>query len=49
MIERLIDKGYAYCAANGDVMYSVRKFPGYGALSGKKLDDLRAGARVAGR
>jgi cysteinyl-tRNA synthetase len=46
MTQTLIDKGYAYAAANGDVMYSVRKFPNYGALSGKKIDDLRAGARV---
>ncbi len=33
MIETLIDKGYAYAADNGDVMYSVRKFPNYGRLS----------------
>jgi cysteinyl-tRNA synthetase len=46
MTQTLIDKGYAYVAANGDVMYSVRKFPSYGALSGKKIDDLRAGSRV---
>ena len=46
MIETLIDKGYAYAAGNGDVMYSVRKFPNYGRLSGKKIDDLRSGARV---
>src|ERR1700683_4181761 len=46
MTRILIEKGYAYVAANGDVMYSVRKFPNYGALSGKKIDDLRAGARV---
>src|ERR1700691_6045894 len=46
MTQTLIDKGYAYVAANGDVMYAVRKFPGYGRLSGKKIDDLRAGARV---
>jgi cysteinyl-tRNA synthetase len=46
MIQTLIDKGYAYAAANGDVMYSVRKFPNYGRLSGKKIDDLRAGSRV---
>src|SRR6202035_5649043 len=42
----LIDKGYAYVAVNGDVIYAVRKFPGYGRLSGKKIDDLRAGSRV---
>jgi len=46
MTQTLIDKGYAYLAADGDVMYSVRKFPQYGALSGKKIDDLRAGSRV---
>jgi cysteinyl-tRNA synthetase len=46
MIQILIDKGFAYAADNGDVMYSVRKFPGYGRLSGKKIDDLRVGSRV---
>jgi len=46
MIQILIDKGFAYPADNGDVMYSVRKFPGYGRLSGKKIDDLRVGSRV---
>ncbi len=46
MIETLIDKGYAYAAADGDVLYAVRRFADYGRLSGKKLDDLRAGARV---
>jgi cysteinyl-tRNA synthetase len=46
MIATLIDKGYAYAAGNGDVMYSVRKFPNYGRLSGKKIDDLRSGSRV---
>jgi cysteinyl-tRNA synthetase len=46
MIQTLIDKGFAYAAANGDVMYSVRKFPNYGQLSRKKIDDLRAGSRV---
>jgi cysteinyl-tRNA synthetase len=46
MIETLIDKGFAYAAVNGDVMYSVRKFPNYGQLSRKKIDDLRAGSRV---
>jgi cysteinyl-tRNA synthetase len=47
MTQTLIDKGYAYVASNGDVMYSVRKFPQYGRLSGKKIDDLRAGSRVS--
>jgi cysteinyl-tRNA synthetase len=46
MTQTLIDKGYAYVAGNGDVMYSVRKFAKYGRLSGKKIDDLRAGSRV---
>ena len=46
MIEALIEKGHAYHAANGDVFYSVRSFNGYGKLSGKSLDDLRAGERV---
>ncbi len=46
MTQTLIDKGYAYVAGNGDVMYSVRKFPQYGRLSGKKIDDLRAGSRI---
>jgi cysteinyl-tRNA synthetase len=46
MISALIEKGYAYAAANGDVYYSVNHFPGYGKLSGKALEDLRAGERV---
>jgi cysteinyl-tRNA synthetase len=46
MIETLVDKGLAYVAGNGDVCYAVRDFPGYGKLSGKSLDDLRAGERV---
>ncbi|MGQ0836065.1 MAG: cysteine--tRNA ligase [Gammaproteobacteria bacterium] len=46
MVQTLIDKGYAYEAGNGDVMYSVAKFEDYGKLSGKRLADLRAGARV---
>ncbi|MHA6845694.1 cysteine--tRNA ligase [Ralstonia syzygii] len=47
MIGRLQDNGLAYQAADGDVNYAVRKFPGYGRLSGKSLEDLRAGERVA--
>ena len=43
----LESKGLAYRGADGDVNFSVRKFPGYGKLSGKSLDDLRAGERVA--
>ncbi|MAK90381.1 MAG: cysteine--tRNA ligase [Oleibacter sp.] len=46
MVETLIEKGFAYAADNGDVYYSVRKFEGYGQLSGKILDELEAGARV---
>ena len=46
MIERLIANGKAYPAANGDVYYAVREFAAYGQLSGKSLDDLRAGERV---
>lgn len=46
MIQILVDKDLAYPAQNGDVYYSVYKFPGYGKLSGKSLDDLRAGERV---
>ena len=46
LIQDLIDKNYAYQAENGDVYYRVRKFVGYGKLSGKSLDDLRAGERV---
>jgi cysteinyl-tRNA synthetase len=46
MVATLIERGYAYVAPNGDVMYSVAKFDGYGRLSGKRLADLRAGARV---
>lgn len=47
MIELLVKKGIAYAAANGDVYYAVHRFPDYGKLSGKSLDDLRAGERVA--
>ena len=46
MVESLVDKEYAYQAANGDVYYDVNKFEHYGTLSGKQLDDLRAGERV---
>jgi cysteinyl-tRNA synthetase len=47
LIDRLRDKGLAYQAASGDVNFAVRKLPGYGKLSGKTLDELRAGERVA--
>lgn len=46
MIAALIEKGYAYAADNGDVFFSVRSFANYGKLSGKSLEDLRAGERV---
>ncbi len=46
MIETLIDKGFAYAAANGDVYYRVRKFTDYGKLNNRQLDDMRSGARV---
>lgn len=45
MIKRLIDRGHAY-QAGGDVVYSVESFTDYGKLSGKKIDELQAGARV---
>ena len=47
LIGRLVDQGLAYPGSDGDVNYAVRKFPSYGRLSGKSLDDLRAGERVA--
>jgi cysteinyl-tRNA synthetase len=46
MISDLIKNGYGYLADNGDVYYDVSKFDGYGMLSGKQIEDLRAGARV---
>jgi cysteinyl-tRNA synthetase len=47
LIDALRDKGLAYQAPNGDVNFAVRKLAGYGKLSGKSLDELRAGERVA--
>ncbi len=47
MIEALEKKGLAYRGANGDVFFAVRDFPGYGKLSRRNLDELRAGERVA--
>ena len=44
MVETLIEKGFAYAADNGDVYYAVNQFENYGALSGKKLEDLIEGA-----
>ena len=46
MIEKLIGRGYAYVGGNGDVFFAVNKFPGYGRLSGKNIEELRAGERV---
>ncbi|SDX91524.1 cysteine--tRNA ligase [Nitrosomonas sp. Nm33] len=46
MIGTLVQKGLAYVADNGDIFYSVHQFPHYGKLSGKSLEDLRAGERV---
>jgi len=47
IIAKLEDKGLAYRTDGGDVNYAVRQFPGYGKLSGRSLDELRAGERVA--
>jgi cysteinyl-tRNA synthetase len=47
LVQTLESRGLAYRADNGDVNYAVRRFPGYGRLSGKSLDELRAGERVA--
>ena len=46
MIQTLVDKGFAYVLDNGDVFYSVEKIANYGKLSGRKLSDMMAGARV---
>ena len=46
MIETLLAKGYAYVGGSGDVYYDVSRFDRYGQLANKKLDDLRAGARI---
>ena len=47
LVGRLEDKGLAYRTSGGDVNFAVRRFPGYGKLSGKSLDELHAGERVA--
>ena len=47
LIQTLLDKGYAYVGTGGDVYYAVSRFARYGQLANKKLDDLRAGERVA--
>jgi len=46
LIQTLLDKGYAYVGASGDVYYDVSRFDRYGQLANKKLEDLRSGARV---
>jgi cysteinyl-tRNA synthetase len=46
MVGQLIEKGYAYVGSNGDVYYDVSRFQGYGRLSHKRVEELRAGARV---
>jgi cysteinyl-tRNA synthetase len=47
IIEQLVEKDYAYAADNGDVYFAVNNYSDYGQLSGKKIDELRAGERVA--
>ncbi len=47
LAERLIENGHAYRTPSGDVYFRVRSFPGYGKLSGRDVEDMRAGARVA--
>lgn len=46
MVSLLIDKGFAYKTKSGDVYFSIKQFPAYGALANKKLDDLLDGVRV---
>ncbi|MCH1928973.1 cysteine--tRNA ligase [Shewanella sp. A25] len=46
MVELLLERGHAYVAADGDVLFSVASYPEYGRLSGQNLDQLQAGARV---
>lgn len=46
LVERLIKKGFAYVAGNGDVMFAIDAFKNYGRLSGQKLEELEAGSRV---
>ena len=45
MIDTLVEKGYAYAAENGDVYFAVDQFADYGQLSGKRIEDLRAGEK----
>jgi len=49
MVKTLLEKGYAYETEEGDVYFSVEKFTGYGKLSGRKVEELEPGARVAVR
>ena len=46
LIQQLLDKGYAYTVGDGDVYFAVEKLPSYGSLSGRSLEDMRAGERV---
>jgi cysteinyl-tRNA synthetase len=46
MIQGLIDKGFAYLAKNGDVYFRITKDSGYGKLSGRRIEDMQAGARI---
>lgn len=46
LVQRLVERGYAYVASNGDVMFEVKKFNEYGNLSKQDIDMLQAGARV---
>ena len=46
MVQRLLDSGYAYLTDNSDVCYAIQRFAGYGKLSGKRIEELRAGERV---
>jgi cysteinyl-tRNA synthetase len=46
LVQKLVGRGFAYAPGNGDVYYAVRKFPEYGRLAKRNLDDLLAGARV---
>jgi cysteinyl-tRNA synthetase len=47
VIEKLLEKGYAYRGADGSIYYSIRKFQRYGCLSHLEIKDLKVGARVA--
>ncbi len=47
IVNRLMEKGYAYAAPNGDVYFRTKKFAEYGKLSHQPLDDLQAGARIS--